>query len=421
MYRPGGFPEYTPSDQKKFDIIMDITRWVFEKHNFEHIWTPAVEPVEILKKWWDVVDKQVYGLFGLAQWVEDVKDYALHFDLTIPLARYVLDNRNELVFPFRRYQIQPVWRWERTKRGRYKEFWQFDVDVIRPSESNITTRYDIETVFVIDQAIQEILKQTKVDINYKLHISDIVLTKNRLISRSIKEEDISKILNILDDYYKVDRDIFEDKLSHLMDPQSLTLLCEIIDAQDPNHPSLVSVEWHDRFMDIIWWLEKLWVNYSYDINIVRWHGYYKGMVCERFDEDDISLGSLAWWWRYDNLTDFIDKKQSYSGVWASLWRLIPAVIEKMDDTTWGDKFLFINFQETREDILKLYKKFVSEDQICELYPTSAKLGKQFEYADKKGIRYCVILWDSELENSNYKIKDLQTWEEDVCKLEISVK
>ena len=397
---------------------MDIIRSVFEKHNFDHIRTPAVEPVEILKKWWDIVDKQVYGLYGLAQWVEDVKDYALHYDLTIPLARYVLDNRNDLVFPFRRYQIQPVWRWERTKRGRYKEFWQFDVDVIRPSDANIGVRYDIETVFVIDQATQEVLKQTKVDINYKLHISDILLTKNRLISKSIWEENINQILKILDDYYKMERWVFKDKLSSLMDPDSFGSLMEIIDAQDPTHPSLKDVDWYDRLMQILSWLDQLWVEYVYDICIVRWHWYYKGMVCERFDEDDMSLGSLAWWWRYDNLTDFIDKKQSFSWVWASLWRLIPAVIDKMEETNTDDKYLFINFQETEEDIIKLYKSYISQDKISELYPTPAKLGKQFEYADKKGIRYCVILWPWELELWICKIKDMKTWEEINYKLEL---
>lgn len=390
---------------------MDIIRSVFEKHNFDHIRTPAVEPVEILKKWWDIVDKQVYGLYGLAQWVEDAKDYALHYDLTIPLARYVLDNRNDLVFPFRRYQIQPVWRWERTKRGRYKEFWQFDVDAIRPSDANIGVRYDIEAVFVIDQATQEILKQTKVDINYKLHISDILLTKNRLISKSISEENINQILKILDDYYKMEKWVFEDKLKGLMDPDSLKELCSIIDTQDPTHPSLEDVDWYNRLMQILSWLDQLWVEYVYDICIVRWHWYYKGMVCERFDEDDMSLGSLAWWWRYDNLTDFIDKKQSFSWVWASLWRLIPAVIDKMEETNTDDKYLFINFQETEEDIIKLYKSYISQDKISELYPTPAKLGKQFEYADKKGIRYCVILWPWELELWICKIKDMKTWEE----------
>ena len=178
MYRPGGFMEYSPSDQRKFDKIIRIIKDVFEQHNFQHIWTPAVEPVDILKKWWDIIDKQVYGLFGLAQWVEDVKDYALHFDLTVPLARYVLDHRNELVFPFRRYQMQPVWRWERTKRGRYKEFWQFDVDAIWPSESNTGMWYDIETIYVLENAFKKVLGETGIKINYKLQLSHLLLTKN---------------------------------------------------------------------------------------------------------------------------------------------------------------------------------------------------------------------------------------------------
>lgn len=91
MYPPGGFPEYTPKEQKIFDQFSDILRKNFEQRNYSHIHTPSVEPVDILSRGWDIFDKQVYGLYGLAQWPEDTKDYALHFDLTIPFARYTLD------------------------------------------------------------------------------------------------------------------------------------------------------------------------------------------------------------------------------------------------------------------------------------------------------------------------------------------
>ncbi len=137
MHRPGGFPEFNPKQQAIWDKMLEIITDVFKKHNYEHIWTPAVEPIELLKKGGDIIEQQVYGLYGLAQGNEDTKDYALHFDLTIPLARYVLDHQQDIVFPFSRYQIQPVWRGESHKRGRYKEFWQCDIDTIRRSETNV--------------------------------------------------------------------------------------------------------------------------------------------------------------------------------------------------------------------------------------------------------------------------------------------
>lgn len=413
MYRPGGFMEYSPSDQRKFDKIIRIIKDVFEQHNFQHIWTPAVEPVDILKKWWDIIDKQVYGLFGLAQWVEDVKDYALHFDLTVPLARYVLDHRNELVFPFRRYQMQPVWRWERTKRGRYKEFWQFDVDAIWPSESNTGMWYDIETIYVLENAFKKVLGETGIKINYKLQLSHLLLTKNWLLSKGIDDPEImNQILKSLDDYYKIERKDFENKISILIGSKDTEKeLLDIIDTQDPNYPSLQGIDGHHELMQIIEGLQWLWVSLSYNICIVRWHGYYKGMVCEWFDMDDMWLGSLAWGWRYNHLTDFIDNKQSYSWVGTSIGRFVPAVIEKMPGTEEIENYLFVNFQETYTDILSLYKRFISRGEVCELYPISAKLGKQFEYADRKKIRYCVILWPGEIEQNQYKIKDLSTWKE----------
>lgn len=177
-----------------FDAILETLTSVFKQYNYAHIWTPAVESVDILKKGGDVVDKQVYGLYGLAQGVEDVKDYALHFDLTIPLARYILDHRNDLNFPFRRYQMQPVWRGERTKRGRYKEFRQFDVDAVRPSETNIGTWYDTETVAVLSRAMEAVCKKFHITINSVLKISHIGLTKAMLQSFGVNDEARDKIL-----------------------------------------------------------------------------------------------------------------------------------------------------------------------------------------------------------------------------------
>lgn len=153
-----------------------------------------MEPVEILKKGGDVVDKQVFGLYGLAQGTDDVKEYALHFDLTVPLARYVLDHRQDITFPFKRYQMQPVRRGERTKRGRYKEFWQFDVDVVRPSASNVGVWYDMETVAVLSKAMQNVCNEFDISIDSVLKISHIGLTKAFLQSCKLDDETVVQIL-----------------------------------------------------------------------------------------------------------------------------------------------------------------------------------------------------------------------------------
>lgn len=411
MYRPGGFPEFAPEQQKVFDAILNTVTRVFEQHNFEHIWTPAVEPIEILKKWWDIIDKQVYGLFGLAQGVEDVKDYGLHFDLTIPLARYVLDHRQNIVFPFRRYQMQPVWRGEKQKRGRTKEFWQFDIDAIWASESKVGMRYDVEVLAVMSKAMSLVCETFNIKFDAILKISHIGLTKSFLRAQWLDEDIMKKVLWLLDDYFKVAHGEFEAKLAPLVTEQLFQTIITLIKTKD--HNALKGYDWYEDLDTILTSLKALNLSmpFEYDICIVRWHDYYKGMVCERFDLEDVALGSLAWGGRYDNVTDFIDSKQSFSGVGTSLGRFVPAAVEKIGKLQSTEKYLFVNFADTKEDIIWLYGIFLSQGKVCELYPTWAKIGKQFEYAEKKNIQYAILYGETEKTGGYYIQKDLISWEQ----------
>lgn len=153
----------------------DTLRKHFEQRNYTHIQTPAVESVDILSRGGDVFDKQVYGLYGLAQGSNDTKDYALHFDLTIPFARYTLDHLNELTFPFKRYQAQPVRRGERQKRGRYKEFWQFDIDTIWRSSQEVGVWYDAESLIVMMKGLSDLFAIMSIDKTLVIKVSHIRL------------------------------------------------------------------------------------------------------------------------------------------------------------------------------------------------------------------------------------------------------
>ena len=140
------------------------------------------------------------------------------------------------------------------------------------------------------------------------------------------------------------------------------------------------------------------------------------MVCERFQRDDVALWSLAAWGRYDKVTDFIDPKQSFSGVGTSLGRFVYLAIERMSLKKETESYFFVHFAETLDQILALYNQFVRAWKKVDLYPTAAKFGKQLEYADKKGIRYAVIMGETELKQCIYKVKDLMTGEEEVVKM-----
>lgn len=412
MYRPGGFPEYSPNEQKIFDQFSDILRKNFEQRNYSHIHTPSVEPIDILSRWWDIFDKQVYGLYGLAQWPEDTKDYALHFDLTIPFARYTLDHLQDLVFPFKRYQMQPVWRGERQKRGRYKEFRQWDIDTIWRDSQSVWVRYDAESIVVMTKALQEVFDAMNIKKTIIAKISHIRIIQSILVSWNLVEDKTKQVFKILDDRYKRTEEVNMKMLSENLSIEQSKFIKQIIDTKDLS--LLSQYDWYKDMLQISQYLNTMNIQREFALPIVRWHAYYTWMVAEFFISEDIELGAIAWWGRYERLTDFIDKKNSFSGVGMSASSRIMEILldlNKQDVSISQDKnYMFLYFEDTINEILSLIQQFISEWKNCELYPVEAKFWKQLEYADKKWIRYAVILGSSELEKWEYQIKDLKSSE-----------
>lgn len=415
MLRPGWFPEWTPSQQRIRDKMIDIVTNVFRNHGYQHIWTPAVEAIDVLKKWWDVIDQQVYGLYGLAQWSSDTKDYALHFDLTVPLARYILDHQQDIVFPFSRYQIQPVWRGESHKRWRYKEFRQCDIDTIWRSSSDVWQRYDVQSIIVMESAMKAVCKYFDIDINFVVKINHLSLTKTWLSSIGIQWDIQKQVLKLLDWYFKLWHEKCVTLLSALVADSNLQLIINLI--QTKNYTVMKWLPAYDELVTIIDLLDTAWVHYEYDLCIVRGQNYYSGMVCERMDSDDIALGSLAAWGRYDNLTTFLDPKQSFSGVGTSLGRFTSLIMEKHQEKqiVWWvipNSYLFAHLG-TINQCLVLSKLSYFQDCMIEFYPTPVKLGKQFEFAEKKGIQSIVLYGEDEIKQWIFIIKNLTTGVEEI--------
>ncbi len=416
MYRPGGFPEFNPKQQVIWDKMLEIITDVFKKHNYQHIWTPAVEPIELLKKGWDIIEQQVYGLYGLAQGTEDTKDYALHFDLTIPLARYVLDHQQDIVFPFSRYQIQPVWRWESHKRGRYKEFWQCDIDTIRRSETNVWQRYDSQSIYVMQSAMNAVCDYFGITINFVAKINHLNLTKSYLDSLKISGTAQWQTLKLLDNYFKMPADIFKTKLIELVWIEDSWKIIQIIETK--NYEMFSHLPLYQELTQIIHYLNLMNISFEYDMCIVRGQNYYSGMVVEWYDKDDMALGSLAAGGRYDKLTDFIDTKQSFGGVGTSLGRFTSLIMEKAQLSSASETYLFLRFPESFESLIPLYKQFTESNKSSEFYPTEAKFAKQLEYANKKNMRYAIICGEDEMKKGIYLQKDLTTGEQKECPLSI---
>ncbi len=463
MYRPGGFPEYTPKEQKIFDDIQDIIRTIFVQRNFQHIWTPAVERNDILLKWWDTVSNEIFWLVWFkdySNWMpvlldywnkeQDVskkegliisdildsyredyywytrhdgtevswwkipflKDYSLHFDLTVPFARYTLDHLQELIFPFKRYQMQPVWRWERQQRGRYKEFRQCDVDSIWKSWSNLWYWYAVETISTLQSAIDEVFKSFSLDKSFVSHISHIWLTKLYLWSLLQDDWKVQSVVSLLDKFYKKEYSVFVWELIECVWQEYADNICNLIQTKDYSLLENYDTDSFDILHNTITILNKLWCNVVYDVTIVRWLWYYTDIVFETFIENEINLWSICSGWWYEDFTKFIDPKNVFSGIGGSigLSRLMELILENETQVSNIENYMFLNFEDTFDSIISVYKKFLSEWKICELYPLEAKFGKQLEYADKKWIRYAVILGTTELERWEYQIKDLKSGE-----------
>lgn len=423
VYRPGWFPEYSPAEQLVFDDIKKIIESNYSQYGFAHIQTPAVEANSVLlAKNGEDAGKQIFWLYWLAQGNQDTKDYALHFDLTVPFARYVLDHEGEIVFPFKRYQVQPVRRGERSQRGRFKEFRQSDIDVIWRDEWTTdiwkNLYYDAEMLVVIAKTLDEIIAKFLDNKPFS------VRTNNRYLLAGFfsqfDEKLVPQLYNLLDKYYKIGLDVFTKELKELLSDTDAQKVLDFIQTEfDRLDPNLVDNDlyrrWYAELQEVFAGVDNLNQSKKYTIVrdpcIIRGLDYYTGTVYETFFDDDMALGSISSGWRYENLTGYINPKKShYSWVgWSiGLSRMVYLILEttKPENKTHVE-YLFVNFSETMKDIAMLANIFIDEWKNIEIYPSADKLGKQFAYADKKWIPHVVILGEWEKDLKRYKIKDMK--------------
>ena len=435
VLRPGWFPEYSPAEQLVFDEIKKIIEANYSQYGFAHIETPAVEANSVLlAKNGEDAGKQIFWLYGLAQGNEDTKDYALHFDLTVPFARYILDWEQEITFPFKRYQIQPVRRGERSQRGRFKEFRQSDIDVIwrqdirwwdqKISEDSIGTNlyYDAEMLVVIAKTLHEIVAKFLWNKPFTLHINNRYLLA--WFFAQFDEKVVPQLYNLLDKYYKISFDAFKEALAELVSASEVEKIVAFVqcnfDRLDANlADNDLYRRWYAELKEVLRFVDGLNQEKKYTIVwdpcIIRGLDYYTGTVYETLFDDDIALGSISSGGRYENLTGYINpKKSNYSWVGGSIWlsRMVYLILETMKpEHTTQTEYLFVHFSETIQDILMLANIFIKEGKTIEVYPSADKLGKQFTYADKKWIPHVVILGEGEKALKVYKIKNMKTGEE----------
>jgi len=441
MLKVWGFSELKPDQKIIEEKIFDIVKKNYRQFWYTPIETPGVERNEVLtaKGWWEVWN-QILGVYWLAQWASDLKKYSLHFDLTVPFARYVLDYRDELTFPFKRSQIQKVWRGERQQRGRSREFYQADIDVIwEESENKDYLFYDSEVINIWYKTYLEIFEKFNLDLKIKININNKKIISGVISALGLWEK-FTEISIVIDNKEKISLEDFEEKLNELTNSPKITKkiidftnfeanydnLDEIVQLVSPHSVSIKGIKiateelekWVLELKNVLKNAYLLWINKQdivINLWIIRGLDYYTWTIFETFIEWDRKLGSIASGWRYEDFTKHLDKKTKFSWVGFSMWitRFEDYLFEKMDiekQVKTTSEYLIINFEQTIEKSLKLYNNFSKIGKKVEFFPESDKLKKQFRYADNKGIKYCILLWEWELEKWVYTIKNMETWE-----------
>ncbi|GAA1644756.1 histidine--tRNA ligase [Kribbella alba] len=394
-----GFPEFLPSERIVEQYFLDTIRETFELHGFASIETRAVEPIERLSNQGEDTDKEIYAVRRLGASADDEgPGLGLHFDLTVPFARYVLENSGKLSFPFRRYQIQRVWRGERPQEGRFREFTQADIDVV--GDGTLPFHYEVELPLVIADAFSRLpIPPFRIQVN------------NRQIPegfyRGLGIEDVTSVLRIVD---KLDK-IGPDKITQLLtaaDGPALTpetakqvlRLAEIsaTDASFVEQVRALGVQ-HEILDEGLERLAAIMTAANEhapgllvaDLKIARGLDYYTGTVYETQLIGHESYGSICSGGRYDSLAS--DGKTTYPGVGISigvsrlLARLFSQGLLKSSRSTPTAVLVALNNEDERADAMRTAAALRQRGIPVEVAPAAAKFGKQIKFADRRGIPF----------------------------------
>ncbi|MVX66521.1 histidine--tRNA ligase [Clostridium chromiireducens] len=416
-----GFMELLPREQQIFkDIIRKITN-VYEKNGFLEMDTPIIEKSEVLlAKSAGETEKQVY------RFNKGSNDLSLRFDLTVPFARFSAQYFNELTFPFKRYQIGKVYRGERNQRGRYREFYQFDVDIIGNNKLSINN--DALVISMVSMAFKAIgLK------DYKFQISN-----RKILSSVLKELEITnttEVMILIDKYDKIGASEFESSLIELIGKEKSDYINKIININGSNEEILAELKKLDvnseefkkgieEIETVRKMLEILGVDdneYTINLKIIRGLDYYTGTVIETFLIGNENYGSICSGGRYDNLAEnYTDNILPGVGISIGLTRLFFVLKEigfldnyKVEKSI---EYLIIPIGGTLEYCVEIYKMLLAKGKYTEIYLEDDKLKKKLNYANKLAIPNVILIGENEVLKREIKIKDMASGEEKVINI-----
>ena len=423
-----GFPEFLPNEQIVFNRILQSIKEHFEFYGFVPMDTAAVERVDVLLAKGN--DNEIYGLYRLAD-ENYKKDLGLRFDLTVPLARYVTQNAGELIFPFKRYQIAPVWRGERPQYGRYRQFYQCDVDII--GDETLSIEHDAEIVSLITWALSTMnVPSFHTKINNRKILTGF-------FSNLVKENSLIDAIRLVDKFDKISLEEFETEMIKLLvNEKDFSKIESFLDADKRGSMEevlnwLQSLALGDEFMQgvkelniVVQTLRKLGLSndrLKISTKLARGLTYYTGTIFETVFDDIKDLGSIAGGGRYDNLTTTLGNSKKYPGVGATIGvsRLVPKFIElglvNVDKKSTADLLITVQDRSLVPYYMKLANKFRALGVKTETYLHDKPLSAQLSYANKKGITFVLIANEMEILDSKAIIRNLKTREQRIIRTE----
>ena len=442
---PKGTRDFSPAEVSKRNYITSIMRNHFEKFGYQPIETPSFENSDTLMgKYGEEGDRLIFKILNSGDYLDKVpteqlqsinykqltgkiSEKALRYDLTVPFARYVVQHQSEIEFPFKRYQIQPVWRADRPQKGRFREFYQCDADVV----GSKSLWQEVELVQLYDSVFAELgLNGVSIKINNRKILSGIA----EVIGASDKLIDFTVALDKLDKIGAdgVKKEMLEKGISEAalvkVQPlfnftgtiqQKLEKLTQLLSSSEEGKKGIEEL----RFIfDNVSKLGLQKAVLDLDVTLARGLNYYTGAIFEVTAPKEVAMGSIGGGGRYDDLTGIFGlKDMSGVGISFGLDRIY-LVLEELnlfpEKVTISTKVMFLNFGESQTiEAMKAITTLRNQNIKAEMYPDAAKIDKQFKHAERRGIPFVV----KEIDGSNFTLKDIQTGEQLQLNLENLIK
>ncbi|MGL5113378.1 MAG: histidine--tRNA ligase [Flavobacterium sp.] len=436
---PKGTRDFSPAEVAKRQYIIQTIKSNFEKFGFQPIETPSFENSDTLMgKYGEEGDRLIFKILNSGDYLSkanaahlenkdslkltaSISEKALRYDLTVPFARYVVQHQSEIEFPFKRYQIQPVWRADRPQKGRFREFFQCDADVV----GSQSLWQEVELVQLYDTVFTALgLEGVTIKINNRKILSgiaEVIGASDKLIDFTVALDKLDKIGEDGVKKEMIEKGISEEAITKVQPLFNLTgtiseKINQLLQLLSESKEGMKGVQELRFICEKVTQLGLASAQLDLDVTLARGLNYYTGAIFEIAPPKTVAMGSIGGGGRYDDLTGIFGlKNMSGVGISFGLDRIY-LVIEELglfpDTVAATSKAIFVNYGETEAFVaLQTIQKLRAEGIKVELYPDAVKMGKQLQYADKRGILYAVILGTQEIDTKTFAVKNLSSGEQ----------